>query len=183
MTPEAFGHAINDTGDVVNPRNCKFCGLKADFESKSHGCSIKGVTINEEFRPRIPYTPPYYGENYENCHDCGATEGRYHHPGCDMETCIGCLNQLISCACEANIQGKPFKIPPDVLLGVMLRTDKTVCTICGKKPVSKIYPLTNDKDEIVEEFWTCEQHTGIPEIEKDLRKGVKTSTIVKKWNR
>lgn len=37
----------------------------------------------------------------ERCHDCGATHGFPHHPGCDMERCPKpkCHGQLISCGC------------------------------------------------------------------------------------
>jgi len=35
----------------------------------------------------------------KTCHDCGCREGELHLPGCDMERCPFCLNQLISCKC------------------------------------------------------------------------------------
>jgi hypothetical protein len=31
------------------------------------------------------------------CHDCCATRGKFHHPGCDMEQCPKCQGQIISC--------------------------------------------------------------------------------------
>ena len=34
------------------------------------------------------------------CGDCGAKWGHYHHPGCDLESCPVCGEQLISCACN-----------------------------------------------------------------------------------
>ena len=34
------------------------------------------------------------------CHDCDAEEGQYHMPGCDMECCPFCEEQLISCHCS-----------------------------------------------------------------------------------
>ena len=39
-------------------------------------------------------------ETENMCGDCGATEGEYHHLGCDMERCPKCRGQLISCDCE-----------------------------------------------------------------------------------
>jgi len=33
------------------------------------------------------------------CHDCGARYGEYHEPGCDMERCPRCGEQLITCGC------------------------------------------------------------------------------------
>ena len=70
---------------------------------------------------RLQYTPGSYDEDYnfspdpkarvelfdrrpvENdakCHDCGAKEGKYHHPGCDNERCPRCRGRLISCGCN-----------------------------------------------------------------------------------
>lgn len=38
-------------------------------------------------------------EKLKTCHDCGSREGELHLPGCDMERCPFCLNQLITCDC------------------------------------------------------------------------------------
>ena len=35
----------------------------------------------------------------QDCHDCNAKSGGFHHPGCDMEQCPKCNGQLISCGC------------------------------------------------------------------------------------
>jgi hypothetical protein len=35
----------------------------------------------------------------QKCHDCPALEGEYHEPGCDVEGCPFCGDQLISCDC------------------------------------------------------------------------------------
>jgi len=40
----------------------------------------------------------------DDCGDCGAPTGGFHHPGCDRERCPRCGGQLISCAC--NDQGR-----------------------------------------------------------------------------
>lgn len=39
------------------------------------------------------------------CHDCGAKIGEFHQPGCDMEECPFCNDQLISCGCGYDILG------------------------------------------------------------------------------
>jgi hypothetical protein len=174
----------NNKGEVTNPHKCEYCNNETlPFEEdKPQGCIIKTITIEGELRPRIPYTPPYLGERYFHCHDCGATDGRYHHPGCDMETCINCMGQLISCSCEnINIHGKPIQLPVDLLVGVALRDSP--CTICGTKPSTEYYPLTDELGNIVNTFWTCEKHSHDPKIEKDLKKGISIKTIVKKWNK
>ena len=33
------------------------------------------------------------------CHDCGSGGGELHQPGCDMEVCPYCHQQLITCGC------------------------------------------------------------------------------------
>lgn len=56
----------------------------------------------------IMYDPIPYGEGYHfdgdmeaegRCHDCGATVGENHHPGCDMEECPHCGGQYFICDC------------------------------------------------------------------------------------
>ena len=39
------------------------------------------------------------------CGDCGAKEGHFHQPGCDMETCPFCGSQLLSCDCVYDYLG------------------------------------------------------------------------------
>ena len=34
-----------------------------------------------------------------HCHDCDVIEGGLHEPGCDMESCPFCGEQLITCNC------------------------------------------------------------------------------------
>jgi len=53
---------------------------------------------------------PYFGEDNMGakppipirkriCHDCSVKYGQNHKPGCDMERCPRCGEQLISCGC------------------------------------------------------------------------------------
>jgi hypothetical protein len=38
-------------------------------------------------------------DEYGRCRDCMASDGNFHHPGCDQEECPKCRGQLISCGC------------------------------------------------------------------------------------
>lgn len=49
---------------------------------------------------RIPYFQVSV-DGQDDCPDCGVAVGEYHHPGCDMEKCRHCKQQLISCDCPA----------------------------------------------------------------------------------
>ena len=57
-----------------------------------------------------------------SCHDCGVKEGELHQEGCDMETCVDCGGQLISCDCEVKKFGEiPYLLIPNL------------CRLCGKQ--------------------------------------------------
>ena len=50
----------------------------------------------------IPYAPSVRVRALPDggrCHDCGISPGGFHHPGCDMELCPRCGEQLIGCGC------------------------------------------------------------------------------------
>lgn len=70
---------------------CNWCHkdmLKVDGCSKNREVEFPGGS-------KLP-SIPYIGGK---CHDCNAGDGKYHHPGCDMERCPKCGGQLISCGC------------------------------------------------------------------------------------
>ncbi len=59
------------------------------------GCTPHAYTCaGKDPEPALVYQPLNHGNN---CHDCGAHPGHFHHPGCDMERCPWCGGQLITC--------------------------------------------------------------------------------------
>ena len=81
---------------------CEYCGKEM---LQDEGCTFDHICINSEWYLRIKVGAPRdMGNGFltkgERCGDCGALFGHYHHPGCDMETCPRCGEQLISCNCD-----------------------------------------------------------------------------------
>jgi hypothetical protein len=77
---------------------CVFCEQEMK-DPKTIGCSKSPVKFPDgESTPQVPHDG-YYDGKYYDCGDCGAKHGGFHHPGCDMERCPRCGDQLISCGC------------------------------------------------------------------------------------
>lgn len=63
------------------------------------------VVIKGKKLRRLTYGEEVRGRDFEyprNCHDCAATAGQFHGPGCDVEQCPNCGRQFISCDCEVD---------------------------------------------------------------------------------
>lgn len=53
-------------------------------------------------QPRIRFGQEGIGLGHqpgERCPDCGVQSGQFHHPGCDVEQCPVCREQIIDCEC------------------------------------------------------------------------------------
>lgn len=81
---------------------CEYCKREM---TTADGCTFDGIKINgrwfKRFRVGFPGGMDYdLVQKDERCYDCGAKYGELHHPGCDMEACPRCGEQMISCDCE-----------------------------------------------------------------------------------
>ena len=73
------------------------------------GCKCTLIKVNRKWMKRIRFGEEGdlawgYREFKEGdrCPDCAAKVGNYHHPGCDMEACPRCGEQIISCGCDVS---------------------------------------------------------------------------------
>ncbi|MEX0892956.1 MAG: hypothetical protein WEB88_12385 [Gemmatimonadota bacterium] len=63
--------------------------------------SETAVVVNGVLRSRVPYGQEGGRWTADRaCHDCAVVRGQYHVPGCDVERCPACGDQLIGCDCE-----------------------------------------------------------------------------------
>lgn len=75
---------------------CEYC--ERDM-LKTDSCNKVVCTIGGKKFVAIPYRDRGFVESVR-CHDCGCTEGNYHHLGCDNERCPCCGGQAIGCDCD-----------------------------------------------------------------------------------
>ena len=72
------------------------------------GCTLRIYTVNGIAYRRLPYvweeTWGPRGPEAERCNDCGARLGHLHHPGCDLEECPKCGQQVLGgLGCECGL--------------------------------------------------------------------------------
>jgi hypothetical protein len=77
---------------------------------------IKTVTLDGKPYKRLRWHYDWYEEKDlpEICHDCLAKPGQLHVPGCDLERCPKCGEQLISCKCKKSGAWANFVVPQDL---------------------------------------------------------------------
>jgi hypothetical protein len=72
-------------------------GWPEEIEAAQHVLSYE---LNGRSFPRTRYGDERSHISPEHpCHDCRVFKGEFHVPGCDMEECPVCGEQLISCDC------------------------------------------------------------------------------------
>ncbi len=71
------------------------------YFSTSHGKSVKRIAYGEErnYMDKECISQDLF-VFYEYCPDCGAKQGEYHMPDCDIERCPICKKQKLGCNCD-----------------------------------------------------------------------------------
>ena len=70
---------------------CEACGRVI---GQSDGCTWGHILCDGKVYKRNRYWES------DECPDCGAKFGQFHHLGCDMEICPICGMQLLGCDCD-----------------------------------------------------------------------------------
>jgi hypothetical protein len=76
---------------------CESCGQEM---LPSTNCSMKHILLIDGSYERHRYK----GGWGHTCGDCGVAKGGFHHPGCDVERCPRCREQLIMCGCWEDLE-------------------------------------------------------------------------------
>lgn len=91
---------------------CRFCGRRVPV---ADGCIDVKLGIRGKAYDRVrvggpgDFTVGRTGNPGSfRCGDCGAKYGAFHHPGCGMEACPRCGQQLVSCSCNEILLQYPF---------------------------------------------------------------------------
>ncbi len=85
------GSMVEHAGEEV----AAFWPQKTEAAQVFRACTVTTIV------PRIPYGEEHPAWNSDvPCHDCAVTKGQYHVPGCDVEQCPACGEQMLGCGCD-----------------------------------------------------------------------------------
>jgi hypothetical protein len=79
---------------------CAYC--QREMLDKTGCTAIEYVLESGERVKRVPFgqEDEDWGASRGPCHDCAASVGAQHHPGCDVERCPLCGGQAFCCDCS-----------------------------------------------------------------------------------
>jgi hypothetical protein len=77
---------------------CDICGAEM---TTGRSCTLVDLVVADRRRKRLPFgSETNRPASAKRCHDCGVSPGGVHHPGCSVEQCPVCEQQLFCCDCE-----------------------------------------------------------------------------------
>jgi hypothetical protein len=85
-------------------RICPACGQDMR-DAESCGGPLIQVTGRVYERVRFGQESGNRWEEFDFCPECGVSHGGLHHPGCDIEECLRCRTQYLSCDCGEEDDG------------------------------------------------------------------------------
>lgn len=82
------------------------CSLCKREMRAAMSCSVGALHVDGRRVDMIPWGrgSGRYAER-GRCHDCGVSQGGFHHIGCDMQRCPLCRRQMMSCGCRFDEDG------------------------------------------------------------------------------
>jgi len=87
---------------------CEWCKKEMSGKDAVDTCEENKVVEFPDGK-KLPSSNYHFEEESGRCHDCNIKHGGNHHPGCDVERCPECEEQLITCGC-LEPEGEEYEI-------------------------------------------------------------------------